>query len=218
MRTSLQSPLCHALPTEGVQVQLPRPWHQVQDRHDSMKNSTMMNSRKLSRQVNSPSGEQVSIGFNQRCGESIKCPSSVNNGRTYQTQGRMPTSPRKSSKPREDNVVSSYLAVNKGRTLNVSKVEKFELINLDSPFHSESKRLSPPNSAFGGSPIAQSSRQEFETIWARFEDPKGAARGWSSSPPSTICTGLRETLPHYKLVVAPDSQSPFIEGAYTHRS
>lgn len=130
----------------------------------------------------------------------------------------MPTSPGKSSKPREDNVVSSYLAVNKAAPLNVSKVEKFELINLDSPFHSESKRLSPPNSAFGGSPIAQSSRQEFETIWAGFEDPKGAARGWSSSPPSAICTGLQEALPHYKFVVAPDSQSPFIEGAYAQRS
>jgi hypothetical protein len=104
------------------------------------------------------------------------------------------------------------------RTLNFSKIEKFELISLDSPFRSESKQLSestPSNSVLGASRTAQPRRQEFESIWARFADPRGTARGWSSSPLSSISVILHEALPHYKFVIAPDSPSPFIEGAST---
>jgi hypothetical protein len=98
--------------------------------------------------------------------------------------------------------------------------EKFELISLGSPFRSEPGLLpesAPPDGVVSGSPTDQPSRQEFETVWAGFENPKGNARGWSSSPPNAIGLILQEALPHYKFVIAPDSQSPFIEGLSARR-
>lgn len=104
--------------------------------------------------------------------------------------------------------------------LSFFKIEKIELISLGSPFRSEPIGLpesAPPDSAVSDSPMDQTSRQEFETVWAGFEDPRGTARGWCGSPPNAIGLILQGALPHYEFVTAPDSQSPFIEGASAQR-
>ncbi|KAF8315883.1 ARM repeat-containing protein [Clavulina sp. PMI_390] len=92
-------------------------------------------------------------------------------------------------------------------------VEDLELIDLDSPFRAEGNLLgvSPIDPTTTASTEPEPGKEEFEKLWTAMNDPKCTARGWHSSTPPAVVELLQTSLPQFTVLIAPDTQDPFIE-------